>query len=172
MTQSSTLDDVQARTSPRALWARRAVIALLAAVVGAAGLGLLGVHTSTATSTADGYMLTVTYARIARAGWDVPLRIQITAPQPLQGSSITVSVDRDYLNLFETQGLWPEPADESGDLDTVQWQFDGPDQSQDLTVDYDAYIQPTAQIGTGATIEVEIDDASITHVDIRTTLIP
>ena len=68
--------------------------------------------------------------------------------------------------------MWPEPADESGDLDTVQWQFDGPDQSQDLTVDYDAYIQPTAQIGTGATIEVEIDDASITHVDIRTTLIP
>lgn len=68
--------------------------------------------------------------------------------------------------------MWPEPADESEDLDTVQWQFDGPDQGQDLTIDYDAYIQPTPQIGTGATIGVETDDAPITHVDIRTTLIP
>ena len=68
--------------------------------------------------------------------------------------------------------MWPDPADESGDLDTVQWEFDGPDDGNDLTVDYDAYIQPSAQIGADATIDLQVDDVDIVSVPISTLLFP
>jgi hypothetical protein len=168
----STLDGIRTTSRRPALWARRAVVTVLAAVVGVAALGWLGVHSATATAGADGYTVTVTYARVARAGWDVPLRIRIEAPEPLAGKQITVTVGREYLALFETQGLWPEPADETGDLDTVRWEFDGPDEGSDLTIDYDAYIEPNAQVGTGTTIEVDIDEQTTVAVPIDTLLLP
>lgn len=168
----STLTGIRTTTRRPALWARRAVVTVLTLVVGIAALGFLGVHSTTASAGADGYTVTVTYARVARAGWDVPLRIQLLAPEPLAGKKITVTVGREYLALFETQGLWPDPADESGDLGTVRWEFDGPDEGNDLTIDYDAYIQPNAQIGTGTTIVVDIDEQSIVAVPISTALIP
>lgn len=168
----STLDDVRTTTSRPDLWVRRAAVALLIVLVVAAAVGLLGVHSTTASATANGYTLTVTYARIARAGWDVPLRIEVVGAEPLAGKQITVGIDREYLSLFETQGVWPDPADESGDLDTVQWEFDGPDDGNDLTVDYDAYIQPSAQIGADATIGLQVDDVDIVSVPISTLLFP
>lgn len=153
----STVDGIRTTTRRPTLWARRAVVTALTVMVGIAALGFLGVRSATATASADGYAVSVTYAQVARAGWDVPLRIQILAPEPLAGKQITVTVGRDYLALFETQGLWPEPADETGDLDSVRWEFDGPAEGNDLTVDYDAYIAPNVQIGTGTTIQVDID---------------
>src|SRR6478735_5826140 len=120
----STLDGIRTTTRRPALWARRAVVTVLTVVVGVAALGFLGVHSTTSSASAEGYTVTVTYAWVARAGWDVPLRIQVQASEPLVGKRITVTVDRVYLALFETQGLWPEPADESGDLGTVRWEFD------------------------------------------------
>ncbi len=173
MTERSTLDDVRTSIGRRARWLRSAVVVVLVLVVGAAAAGLLGVHSSTASSTGDGYTAIVTYARVARAGWDVPFRIQVNGPEPLAGRTITIGVDRDYLSVFETQGLWPDPTDESGDPETVEWEFDAPpDQGDEFTVDYDAYIQPSAQIGADATVTVDIDDEQVAAVPISTLLFP
>ena len=71
-------------------------------------------HSTTASATANGYTLTVTYARTARAGWDVPLRIEVVGAEPLAGKQITVGIDREYLSLFETQVCGPIPPTSRG----------------------------------------------------------
>nr|MDT0666122.1 hypothetical protein [Micromonospora sp. DSM 115978] len=62
---------------PRPSWRRRIGVGVLCAVVLAGALGLLGVRSATATASDDGYVLVVTYPQIARAGLDVPWRVEV-----------------------------------------------------------------------------------------------
>ena len=39
-------------------------------------------------------------------------------------------------------------------------------------MDYDAYIQPSAQVGTGGRVELIIADRPVTAVDFHTSLLP
>jgi len=150
---------------------RRAATAALVAIVAAAATGLLGVHTSTAASTAGGYTLSVTYASVARAGLDVPFRIQVDADDGFS-DDITLAIDAGYFGLFETQGFLPEPAETASVADTVRLTFDPPPEGDTFVVSYDAYIQPSSQRGASVRVELIIGDQAITAVDISTTLLP
>jgi hypothetical protein len=154
-----------------AAWMRRAATAVLVAIVAAAGAGMLGVRTSTATSVADGYSLSVTYAAVARAGLDVPFRIQVDAADGFS-EDITLAIDAGYFGLFETQGFLPEPAESVSVGDVVRLTFDPPPQGLTFVVNYDAYIQPSSQRGASARVELIIDDEPTATVDITTTLLP
>ncbi|MCF6377890.1 hypothetical protein L2K70_09755 [Nocardioides KLBMP 9356] len=168
----STLDGVETAADERsALWGRRAFLCLLLAFVLAGAAGLLGVRSATATAESDGYRLDVTYARVARAGLDVPWHVVVTHPGGF-GKEVTIAVTGDYFDIYETQGFTPDPSTGVRDGDTLYLTFDAPD-GDVLTVDYDAYIQPSSQVGRDATVAVvDADLAALVSVDITTHLLP
>jgi len=155
-----------------AAWWRRVTLAALALAVLTALTGLLGVHTSTAAATGNGWDLSLRYPLVARPGLDVTWQATVTHPGGL-GKSVTLAVTGDYLNLFETQGFHPEPADETRDATTLYLTFTAPP-GDTFVVDFDAYVQPASQAGSAATVAV-VDPASLsplTSVHISTHLAP
>jgi len=169
--RSSTLTDLRTESSPAARWTTRIVIGLMVALLCAAGAGLLGVHTQRATATADGYTLTVTYAGIARAGLDVPLRVEVDSQRPW-GKHVALSISREYFTIFETQGFFPDADSSTGNNQDVVFTFDPPADGQPFVLDYDAYIQPSAQRGASARISVMDGETAVVSTDIRTFLFP
>jgi hypothetical protein len=153
------------------LWARRVSVTLLCLILIAAGTGWMGVHSSTVVATADGYTLQVHYARVARSGLDVPFTLRVTAEEPIE-HEIVVGISADYFRMFETQGFYPDPTDATTDAGTVYLTFSPPPHGNTLVIDYDAYIQPAAQIGKDATISVITGGVRRVFVTISTTLLP
>jgi hypothetical protein len=79
---------------------------VLALLVLAGLCSLLGVHTTTATATANGWTLTLNYPRVARAGLDVQWQATVSHPGGF-GNDITLAITGDYFNIYETQGFHP-----------------------------------------------------------------
>lgn len=160
-----------ARQEHGALWVRRTGLCVLLAVVLAGVTGLLGVRTGTAEATGDGYDLSVTYASVARAGLDVPWQVTVTHPGGF-GKEVVLAVTGDYFDIYETQGFSPDPSSGVRDADTLYLTFDAPD-GDVLRVSYDAYIQPSAQVGRDATVSVvDADLRPLASVHIDTHLVP
>lgn len=168
----STLDDVsEATRPPHGLWVRRAAVVLMVLVLCVAGSGWLGVHSQTRVASAGGDRLTVTFARVARAGLDVPMTIHFHAAQPISGD-IVIGIAAAYFRMFETQGFFPEPSDMTSDETTVYLTFAPPPTGRDLVVDYDAYIQPANQQGARTDVTVYVNGVRRLAVPIGTTLFP
>lgn len=135
-----------------AAWGRRSALGVLTLVVLAALTGLLGVHTSTASASANGWDLTLRYPRVARAGLDVTWRATVTHPGGL-GKSVTLAITGGYFNMFETQGFHPQPSGETRDATTYYLTFTAPP-GDTFVVDFDTYVQPASQAGSAATLSV------------------
>jgi len=164
----STLRDVG--SDPRVgTWARRSGLLVLLGIVVAAAFGVFGVHSRTTTEHADGYGLRITYPQVARAGLDVPFRVHVSYPQAPK--SITIAITSDYFRMFETQGFYPSPDTQKNDGRFVQFQFDGPP-SDGMELEYDAYVQPAAQLGKRATVQVLVGGKIVVQTTIRTWLVP
>jgi hypothetical protein len=171
VTLDSTLRDVR-RTSdgPGSRWGRRVSLVLLLVVVVAGAVGVLGVHSSTVSARANGYLLSVTYARTARAGLDVPFTVHVQHAGGLP-SSITVAVSTDYFRMFETQGFYPDADSATNDGRFVHLTFTAL-RGNDFVLDYDAYVQPSAQRGKSATVELIVRGATVATVRLHTWLVP
>jgi hypothetical protein len=140
------------------------------AVVALGAGGLFGLRTTSTTTSANGWTVTVTYARISRAGLDTPWQVTVHHPGGFDGP-ITVATTSDYFDMFETQGLSPGPsAETSTDRYTYQ-QFDPPP-GDTFEVSYDAYIQPSSQHGFSAQTAVITGDQEVGRVSYRTRLVP
>ena len=159
--------------NPRALWGRRATLAvLLVLVVGALG-GALGVHTSTASATGSGWALRLDYPAVARAGLDVTWRATVTRPGGF-GKEITLAITGDYFDIYETQGFHPNPSDETRDGHTLYLTFTAPPHGDRFVLVFDTYVQPAAQTGKSATVAV-VDPTTLqpyTSVQVTTRLAP
>jgi len=165
----STLDGlVSPGRAPR--WLRRAGVAILALVVGAGTVGLLGIHTSSNSSSAEGYHLTVTYPRTARAGLDALWQVTVVHDGGFDGA-VTLSLPASYFAIYESQRFFPEPSDETRAGDTLYLTFAKPPGDR-LTVGYDAYIQPSSQRGASGTVAVIDGGRTAASVDFHTTLLP
>ena len=91
----STLGDVRpVEQGPRPTLWRRLLVALLTAIVVAGAAGLFGVRSSEATASAGGWTLSVTYASVARAGLDVPWKVDVRRDGVFTGP-VTLAVTAD-----------------------------------------------------------------------------
>jgi hypothetical protein len=154
----------------RKLALRRTVVALLCGVVLLGGLGLLGVHSRTVRATANGYTLTVEYAQVARAGLDAPWRVLVHNPNGI-ADDVELAVTATYFELFESQGFDPEPSSETADATFVYLTFDRPP-GTDFRLSFDAYIQPSAQLGADGQVRLRIGGQQQASVNFRTWLLP
>lgn len=169
---ASTLDDVHPAT-PRsgARAGRRAILVLLAIVALLGATSMLGVQTATVTAQAEGYQVQVDYPRIARSGLDVTWRVTVRHPGGFGSEPITLAVSARYFDIFEHQAFYPSPSAETGDGSMLYLEFDPP-AGDVFSVDFDAYVQPSSQLGRRG--EVALMDAERRRVSVtyRTWLIP
>ncbi|WP_156740793.1 hypothetical protein [Occultella aeris] len=171
MTARSTLEDVHPLDAgPRSVLMRRFGTAALALVLLAALGGFLGDRESTTSAQAQGYTLTVTSAAAARPGQDVPWRVRVHSPEGF-GPELTIAVTAAYLEIYETQGFHPEPSATTRDGEWLYLTFDTPSGTT-FVLDYDAYIQPNADVGRSGAVALVLDDARVAEVPIRTVLFP
>jgi hypothetical protein len=168
---TSTTRDVRTANLPATVWARRAALGLMALLVLADLLSLLGVHASETTTTRSGYTMTLRYPGLARAGLDVPWQLTVTRPGGF-GKQLTIAVTGDYFNLFETQGFHPQPSDETRDAQYLYLTFTPPSDGDTFSVYFDAYIQPSSQLGSSARVAVVQGGRQAAWIDYRTWLWP
>jgi hypothetical protein len=118
---------VDERTWRRGTWARRAFLGLLALVVIAGLLHVLGVRSRTviARSRSGRVVLSVEYAQVARAGLAVPFRITVHRAGGFD-RPVTVAVSSDYLDLFARNAVDPQPTSETSTGARTEWTYDTP----------------------------------------------
>ena len=167
----STLRDLRSLDEERSgVLGRRLAIGFLTLVVVAGASGWLGVRSWTARAEGSGYQLTLTYPRVARSGLDVAWELRLEHPGGFDGP-ITIAVSADYFDIFEFQGMHPEPSDETGDADFIYLTFQPPD-GDVFTTSLDTYVQPSSQIGRDAVAKAIIDGSTVAQVSYSTWLVP
>ena len=172
MSDGSTIQDITGiERNRRGHIARRIAICVLALVVAAGASGWLGVHAETTTASSPGYHLTVTYPRVARAGLDVPWNLRLTSATGFSGD-ITIAISASYYDLFEFQGMHPEPSDETADGKFVYLTFSPPKTGGVFTTSLDTYVQPAAQVGRHVTTAAIIGGQTVAQVSYSTTVMP
>ena len=77
----------------------------------------------------------------------------------------------EYFDIYESQGLDPEPASQTADGEFLYWTFDPPP-GEDLTIDFDAYIQPSSQWGESGEVRVLDGDRTAVATTFTTSLVP
>lgn len=167
----STLRNVRGRQRTRVRWTRRIALSVLALIVALGATGMLGVRSSTASASGGGWSMEVRYPKIARAGLDVPWRVTVRHPGGFGDQPITLAVSARYFDIFETQAFHPEPSKSTADGEFMYLEFDPPP-GDVFAVDYDAYIQPSSQIGRSAKVQLMDEDRVRLTVRYRTWLLP
>lgn len=168
---SSTLEGLEdRRLDIMGLWARRSFLMALAVVLVLALFGWLGVRSATRSAQEEGWTVSVTYASVARAGLDVPWHATVTHLGGFD-HTVTLALNGDYLDIYETQAFHPQPSAEWRDGRTLYLQFDAPS-GDTMVVSYDAYIQPSAQQGRRGTLSVIQAGSPVASVDFDTRLLP
>ena len=85
---------------------------------------------------------------------------------------MTLAVTADYFDIYEEQGLDPEPASQSSDAEYLYWTFDPPPAGVEFVVDFDAYIQPSSQLGASGEVSVLLGTERVATTSFRTWLVP
>ena len=155
----------------RGLLGRRVAVSVLALLVAAGASGWLGVHAETVHAGSSGYQLTLTYPRVARAGLDVPLEFRLTHAGGFD-SDITIAISSNYYDIFEYQGMHPNPSDETSDGSFVYLTFSPPKTGDVFTTSLDTYVQPGSQVGRHAVAEALVHGLVVARVDYSTLLFP
>jgi hypothetical protein len=141
-----------------------------AGIVAVALSGLLGVRTTTkSTRLADGTTIEVHHGWITRPGLATPWSVTVHRAGGFDGP-IVVRTTSSYFDMFDENGLDPDPESSTQDADELIWTFEPPT-GDTFSLSFDARIEPGAQWGRDATTVVEVDGAS-GAVSYRTWVMP
>jgi hypothetical protein len=154
----------------RARNVRRVSIGILFAFIGLGAGGVFGARTSTVSTTAEGYDLTVTYPAVTRPGlairWAITVRHAGGFSDPIE-----LSTTSEYLDMFDENGLDPDPAEATTTDDETVWTFDL-FESDVLTVSFDARVEPARESGGTGTTTLSVEGRDIAMVRYRTWVMP
>ena len=129
-----------------------------------------GVDTGTVRATGGGYTLEVSYPSVSRPALASPFEIVVTRAGGFD-DPVVLAVTGDYLKMWDENGLVPSPAAETTDGEWVVWEFDPPNVDE-LTVFYDARIEPAVQSGRTGQVAVIDDGQHLLEVEFRTEVRP
>jgi hypothetical protein len=123
---STTADLPSESRGPVERWGMRAGLVLLALIVLAGAVGLLGPRKGETRAAAGGKVLQVEYPAITRAGEPAPLNIRLTSPGGFDGK-IEIAMCDDLFDELDFQNWFPNPSGETGDATRLVYEFDPPD---------------------------------------------
>lgn len=150
----TTSDVSTAPLTRRGRWRRHTGIGVLAVIVAAAGLGLLGPRTGHTTVEAAGYTLALQYPQIARAGEPAPLHLSVDSDAGL-GDVVQVRFCDAWFDHVDFQSWYPNPSAETSLPGSVVYEFDPPPTGTILEISLDARIAP-GQLGGRDSCEVSV----------------
>lgn len=142
----------------------------LVAVVVAGATSLLGVRTATATGSGSGYTLELSYPRVARAGLDVTWQLSVHHRGGF-AKALTLSLSADQFDIYEHQAFYPEPTSQTRTADQLLLTFESPP-GDTFVLSFDAYVQPSSQVGKTATVAVLRRGEPVAAVRYSTVLAP
>jgi hypothetical protein len=153
-----------------ARWWRRGALALLAVLVLAGLLGVLGVRKATVTAESAGYRLRVVYPAITRPGLAVVWQIDLERAGGFEGD-VELAVDGRYFELFDENSLDPEPSESRSAGETELWTFTQPEGDR-LVIDFDARVSPTWQLQAQGSVAVREGSVDVVQVRFTTWNLP
>lgn len=171
MSTVSTLEDVPEAGSRRSLLGRRVGVVVLTLLVVGGLFGLFGDRLNVAEGdSGDSIHLAVTYPSVTRPGQDVPFEIEVTDSDGLD-PEVTLALNADYLDIYETQAWYPAATDETRDGEWLYLTF-ATEGRTTMVVGFDAYIQPDQVRGRDGRVAVVEDGVPAQPVEFKTTLFP
>jgi hypothetical protein len=84
---------------------------------------------------------------------------------------ITLATTGDYLDMFDENGLDPDPSSSTATEDLIVWEFEPPS-GDTLTVSFDARLEPAVQVGRSGETAVLVDGRSVVRVAYTTRVMP
>ena len=180
---SSTVERLTHPAEPEAapiLWRRKwlfrivmgSVCVLLALTVldGFDVVDVVGPDEDTVSATGEGYVLEVEHPSVSRPALASVFRITVGQEggfdEPLQ-----IGVSRSYLEALDLNGVLPAPSGETAVGPWIVWEFDPPP-GDELTITYEARIEPGLQASRDGRVAVFEDDEPVLEVEFTTTVRP
>jgi hypothetical protein len=136
--------DEEIQHSERAHLVRWAFLVLLTAFLVAGAFNAFGVRSGTASASGGGYELEVTYAKVSRPGLATPWSFELRRAGGFDGP-VRVAWLSSFFDVFDENGLDPEPTSSIGDGDWTVLEFEPPD-GDTLAVSFDARVEPASQL--------------------------
>ena len=156
----------------RARTGRRLFFVFICLLLLSAFTGLLGVRTAESTGSGGGYQVAVQHASVIRPGLGTHLTIELQRDGGFP-AVVTVAVSSSYLDIFDENGLDPDPVSATTDADRVIWTFDPPPAGDTMTVSLDVRIEPGVQLKRAkGTVEVLENGQAVASVEFTTTVLP
>jgi hypothetical protein len=147
------------------------VVIGIGVVVPLAGGAGFGVESGTVRATAGDLRLEVTYGLVSRPALATPFDVTVTREGGFD-EPVRLAIDRQYLRLWDENGLYPEPSAETVLGPWLILEFDPPTGTS-LQVSYDGRIEPAAQAGRrGAVAVLAADDSIVAEVTFTTRIWP
>jgi hypothetical protein len=150
-------------------------LVVLAAFLVAGLLGAYGVRHRETSASGGGYELTVRYPTITRPGlasvWSV--EVSTTDGAPFDGP-VTIATTDAYFDLFDENGLDPDPAAAMSDGENLIWEIEPADGASTIQLGFDARIEPAVQLTTerGTTSVLDDDGRPVATVSYTTRVMP
>lgn len=154
----------------RARAGRRAILAVLLAILVLATANVFGPRVGAVTATGGGYRIAVTYAEVSRPGLATPWGIEVTREGGFDGP-IRIATSRRYLHLFDYNVVHPQPTTETGTPEMLIWEFDPPP-GPTFRASFDGRLEPTEHLPQSASTSVLEGDVPVVTVHYTTRVVP
>lgn len=129
----------------RARLGRRLFAAGLSVFLVLGALNVYGVRTRRVSASAGGDQLTVRYAGVTRPGLASPWSVELRRAGGFRQGTVALSADAAYFDIFDENGVEPDPVESRNDGDRIVWTFLAP-VGETLTFSLDARIEPAVQL--------------------------
>ncbi len=165
-------DEARLRRSRNLRWV---FLFALAAFLVCGALGLYGVRHREATASGGGYELTVRYVSVTRPGlasvWSV--EVSTSDGAPFDGP-VTIATTDAYFDLFDENGLDPDPATAKSDGKDLIWEFEPAEGASTISIGFDARIEPGVQLTSKRATTSVLDErgAPVATVSYTTRVMP
>lgn len=136
-------------------------------------LDLLGPRDAVVQASGERLEIALRYDRVIRPGlaatWELEVTTTDGGPLPPE---VEVRTSSSYLDVFDENGIGPEPRDQTADAQDAVWTFDTDPGARSLVVAFDARVQPGWRAPVEGTTTVTAGDAPPLAVRYRTWILP
>ncbi len=151
-------------------WLRRAVLAAFAALIAAVLAGAIGQVSGSSSAQSAAARIELTAPHTVRGGLLFQARVRIHATQAI--ARPTLVLQRGWLEGMQVSSIEPQPAQETGEGDTVSLSYDKLDAGAALTVWLQFQVDPTTVGHRPADVALLDGTTPLVRIDHTLTILP